>query len=102
MKRVRVNGEVVRKEREKRAWTQEELSERSQLGVRTLRRLEAGQGSLESLQRVSQALELQPEVAASSWRARRSLPDTAWNRSRNLGGEEGGKAGPKKIGAYDG
>jgi len=61
-KKVTVNGELLRKEREKRAWTQEELSERSQLGVRTLRRLEAGHGSLETLRRVSQALELAPEV----------------------------------------
>lgn len=62
-KKLGINGEVVRRERVKRAWTQEELSERSNLAVRTLRRLESGHGSLESLRRVAAALELQPEVA---------------------------------------
>ena len=61
MKKVKVNGAVVRQEREKRAWTQEELSERSNLGVRTLRRLEAGQASLDTIRRVAEALELKPE-----------------------------------------
>ncbi len=66
MKKLKVNGEMVRKEREKRAWTQEELSERSQLGVRTLRRLEAGFASMETLRRVTEALDLAPEDALPS------------------------------------
>ncbi len=62
-KKLDIDGERIRREREKRAWTQEELSERSQLAVRTLRRLEAGGGSLESIRRVAEALELEPEKA---------------------------------------
>ncbi len=56
----RIDGDLVRRERMKRAWTQEELSERSNLGVRTLRRIEAGQGSLDSLRRVAEAMEMEP------------------------------------------
>ena len=41
--------------------TQEELSERCGLGVRTLRRMEAGSASKDSLRRVTQALQLEPE-----------------------------------------
>ncbi len=62
----KVKGEVVRRERERRAWTQEELSERSQVAVRTLRRLEAGQGSLESVRRVAEALDIEPEALGSN------------------------------------
>lgn len=62
-KRVEVNGDKLRREREKRAWTQEDLSERTALGVRTLRRLEAGHATLETIKRVNQALESEPAVA---------------------------------------
>ncbi|MBX3170061.1 MAG: FHIPEP family type III secretion protein [Candidatus Eremiobacteraeota bacterium] len=61
-KHLEVNGEIVRKAREKRAWTQEELSERTRLGIRTVRRLEAGRGSWESIRRVAEELELKPEA----------------------------------------
>ncbi len=61
-KHLEVNGEVVRKAREKRSWTQEQLSERTRLGIRTVRRLEAGRGSWESLTRVAEELELEPEA----------------------------------------
>lgn len=60
-KHLEVNGEIVRKAREKRAWTQEELSERTRLGIRTVRRLEAGRGSWDSIRRVAEELELEPE-----------------------------------------
>ncbi|MFN8609764.1 MAG: FHIPEP family type III secretion protein [Vulcanimicrobiota bacterium] len=60
-KHVNINGDLVRQQREKRAWTQEELSERSQLGLRTVRRLEAGSASWESLLRVAEELGLEPE-----------------------------------------
>lgn len=53
----------MRAERVRKAWTQEELSERSNLALRTLRRLEAGRGSLESLRRVAEALDLEPALA---------------------------------------
>ncbi|MGE0489708.1 MAG: FHIPEP family type III secretion protein [Vulcanimicrobiota bacterium] len=57
---MKIDGTLLRQAREERAWTQEELSQRSQLGLRTVRRLEAGQGSLESLRRVAEALEVDP------------------------------------------
>jgi len=60
-KHLNVNGEIVRKAREKRAWTQEDLSERTRLGIRTVRRLEAGRGSWDSIRRVAEELELEPE-----------------------------------------
>ena len=60
-KKLDIDGEKVRRERERRAWTQEQLSERSQIAVRTLRRLEAGRGSLDSLRRVAEALDMEPE-----------------------------------------
>ncbi len=57
---MKVQGELVRQARQERAWTQEELSHRSGVGLRTIRRLEAGQGSLDSLRRIAEALELEP------------------------------------------
>jgi flagellar biosynthesis protein FlhA len=65
-KGIEVNGERLRQERERRAWTQEELSEKSGLGIRTLRRMEAGSASKDSLRRVTQALALEPEVFLDS------------------------------------
>ena len=62
-KRVQVNGNKLRQEREKRALTQEQLSEQAGLGIRTLRRLEGGQGSLEAVRRVTNALQIVPEDA---------------------------------------
>lgn len=63
----KIKGDIIRREREKRAWTQEELSERTRLGVRTLRRLEAGQGgSLETIRRVAEALDLSPEATLTT------------------------------------
>lgn len=64
--RPKINGDLVRQERVRRAWTQEELSERSKLGLRTLRRLESGQGSLESLRRVTETLGLEPARVLAS------------------------------------
>lgn len=58
---VEIDGALLRKERESRAWTQERLSEESSLGVRTVRRLESGQGSLDSLRRVAEVLNLDPD-----------------------------------------
>ena len=64
-KKVDINGDALRREREKRALTQEELSERTRLGVRTLRRLEAGQGTLETIKRVTDALAREPQVGVT-------------------------------------
>lgn len=60
-KRVQINGKKLREARELRALTQEQLSERAHLGVRTVRRLEAGEGSLEAVRRVTEALNISPE-----------------------------------------
>ena len=57
---MRMQGELVRQARRQKAWTQEELSHRSGLGLRTVRRVEAGRGSLESLRRLAEVLELEP------------------------------------------
>ena len=61
-KGLEVQGNLIRKEREARAWTQEELSERSGLGIRTLRRLEAGVASKHSIKKVTEALSLEPRT----------------------------------------
>lgn len=60
---IEVKGEILRRERENRSLTQEQLSELSNLGVRTVRRLESGEGSRESLERVVRALQIDPEQA---------------------------------------
>ena len=57
---MKMQGELVRQARRQKAWTQEELSHRSGLGLRTVRRVEAGRGSLESLRRLAEVLELEP------------------------------------------
>jgi transcriptional regulator with XRE-family HTH domain len=67
---VQVNGEVVRAEREKRAWSQEHLASAAGIGVRTVQRIEAsGVGSYESLRAISAAL----EIPASELRREESL-----------------------------
>ena len=74
-KRVQVDGQLIRNEREKRAWTQEKLSEESQLAVRTLRRMEAGLASLESVRRVSEVLNFDPANALVQASTAQSLQD---------------------------
>lgn len=65
-KGLEVQGNLIRQEREARAWTQEELSERSGLGIRTLRRLEAGIASKHSIKKVTEALSLEPRSILAS------------------------------------
>jgi len=73
---MEINGQKLRQERERRALTQEQLSERAQLGVRTVRRLEAGHGSLEAVRRVTEALQLEPEDTLRRDDPRTSLKET--------------------------
>ncbi|MBN9417757.1 MAG: FHIPEP family type III secretion protein [Candidatus Eremiobacteraeota bacterium] len=77
-KHVSVNGDLVRKQREKRAWTQEELSERANLGVRTVRRLEAGNASWENLLKVAEHLDLEPESTLVQPQAARERDAREW------------------------
>lgn len=77
---VDIDGALVRKERESRHWTQEKLSEVCRLGVRTVRRLESGQASLESLRRVAEALNLEPtDILLES-----STGPQAWSQLESL------------------
>jgi transcriptional regulator with XRE-family HTH domain len=56
---VQVDGELIRSEREKRAWSQEHLAGAAGIGVRTIQRIEAtGVASYESVRAISAALEL--------------------------------------------
>jgi transcriptional regulator with XRE-family HTH domain len=56
---VQVDGELVRTERERRAWSQEHLASAAGIGVRTVQRIEAsGVASYETLRAISAALEM--------------------------------------------
>ena len=56
---VQVERELIRSEREKRAWSQEHLSAAAGIGARTLQRIEAtGIASYESVRALSAALEI--------------------------------------------
>jgi transcriptional regulator with XRE-family HTH domain len=56
---VQVDRELIRSEREKRAWSQEHLSAAAGIGARTLQRIEAtGIASYESVRALSAALEI--------------------------------------------
>ena len=56
---VQVDREVIRSEREKRAWSQEHLAAAAGIGARTLQRIEAtGIASYESVRALSAALEI--------------------------------------------
>lgn len=76
-KRVQINGKKLREARELRALTQEQLSERAHLGVRTVRRLEAGEGSLEAVRRVTEALDISPEETLDR-DLKASVRDSLW------------------------
>lgn len=77
-KHVNINGDLVRQQREKRAWTQEELSERTNLGLRTVRRLEAGSASWESLLKVAEELGLEPESTLAQPQLEREAEQRQW------------------------
>jgi transcriptional regulator with XRE-family HTH domain len=54
---VQVNGNLIRLEREKRAWSQEHLAGAAGIGVRTIQRIEAtGVASYESVRAISAVL----------------------------------------------
>jgi len=56
---VQVNGNFIRLEREKRAWSQEHLASAAGIGARTIQRIEAtGTASYESVRAISAALEI--------------------------------------------
>jgi transcriptional regulator with XRE-family HTH domain len=56
---VRVDGERIRLEREKRAWSQEHLAGAAGIGVRTIQRIEAtGVTSYESVRAIAAALQM--------------------------------------------
>jgi transcriptional regulator with XRE-family HTH domain len=73
---VQLKPELVRAEREKRAWTQEHVAELAGLGVRTIQRVEAtGTASVESATALSAVLEiplaaLRADVSAGGGNAR--------------------------------
>ena len=56
---VQVDGELIRSERERRAWSQEPLASAAGIGVRTIQRIEAtGVASYESARAISAVLEI--------------------------------------------
>jgi transcriptional regulator with XRE-family HTH domain len=56
---VQVDRELIRSEREKRAWSQEHLAAAAGIGARTIQRIEAtGIASYESVRAISAALEI--------------------------------------------
>ena len=56
---VQVDGDLIRVEREKRAWSQEHLAGAAGIGVRTIQRIEAtGVASYESVRAICAALEM--------------------------------------------
>lgn len=56
---LQLRPELIRAERDKRAWTQERVAELTGLGVRTIQRIEAtGAASLESATALSSVLEI--------------------------------------------
>jgi len=56
---VQVDGNLIRCEREKRAWSQEHFAGAAGIGVRTIQRIEAtGVASYESVRAISAALEI--------------------------------------------
>jgi transcriptional regulator with XRE-family HTH domain len=88
---VQVDGELIRLEREKRAWSQEHLAGAAGIGARTVQRIEAtGIASYESARAISAALEVPvailrtdkpklppPSVAPASQPRRRPILRTA-------------------------
>ena len=56
---VQIDGNLIRLEREKRAWSQEHLAGAAGIGVRTIQRIEAtGVASYESARAISAVLEI--------------------------------------------
>ena len=56
---VQVDGDLIRLERARRAWSQEHLAEAASIGVRTIQRIEAtGVASYESVRAISAVLEI--------------------------------------------
>lgn len=71
---VQVDRDLIRSEREKRAWSQEHLAGAAGIGARTVQRIEAtGVASYESVRAISAAL----EVPVDQLRADDALPRTA-------------------------
>jgi len=65
---MQVDGDLIRSQREKRAWSQEHLAAAAGIGVRTVQRIEStGVASYESLRAISAAL----DVPATQLRADR-------------------------------
>ena len=60
---MQVNAQLIRSERLKRAWSQEQLAQVSGLGLRTVQRIESGSNaSLETLKALAAVLELPAEI----------------------------------------
>lgn len=60
---MKINKEILRRERELRAWTQSHLAEVADLSMRTVQRIErTGDGSLESASALASALNLDLQV----------------------------------------
>lgn len=58
---MKIDSQLVRTERERRAWSQEHLANAAGLGLRTIQRIEAtGVASYESVKAIAAVLELQP------------------------------------------
>jgi transcriptional regulator with XRE-family HTH domain len=75
---VQIDGDVIRLEREKRAWSQEHLAGAAGIGVRTIQRIEAtGVASYESVRAISAALEI-PVGKLGAARALPRLPAVRW------------------------
>ncbi|HTR00456.1 MAG TPA: helix-turn-helix transcriptional regulator [Candidatus Acidoferrum sp.] len=60
---MQINAELIRSERLKRAWSQEQLAQVAGLGVRTVQRMESGgSASLETVKSLAAVLELPAEA----------------------------------------
>lgn len=75
---VQVDRDLIRSEREKRAWSQEHLAGAAGIGARTLQRIEAtGIASYESVRAISAAL----EIPVSQLRADELVPSAETGRA---------------------
>ena len=64
---MQINGNVVKSERNKRAWSQEHLAGVTNLGLRTVQRIESsGTASCESVQALASAFEIKVEDLSGS------------------------------------
>jgi transcriptional regulator with XRE-family HTH domain len=72
---VQVDGELIRTEREKRAWSQEHLAGAAGIGARTVQRIEAGgTASYETVRAISAAFDIPIDRLMA---ARASTPGSA-------------------------